>query len=131
MISANQRTQGNKGRKGISLKNISKKTSNTQPAQLSERIPTQQSKTNGLQLRINCYLENSLRKIDQDLEGIVQGTYYDGTHFQLGELKSHTLQIHICYTLQLKGLCKDISVHLHREEKSKYSPLKFMAHTCC
>ena len=29
----------------------------------------------------------------------------------------------------LKGLCKDISVHLHREEKSKNSPLKLMA-TC-
>ena len=31
----------------------------------------------------------------------------------------------------LKGSCKDISLHLHRAEKSKNSLLKLMAHTCC
>ena len=31
----------------------------------------------------------------------------------------------------LKGLCKAISLHLRRAEKSKNNPLKLMAHTCC
>ena len=31
----------------------------------------------------------------------------------------------------LKGLCKAISLHLHRAEKFKNNPLKLMAHTCC
>ena len=31
----------------------------------------------------------------------------------------------------LKGLCKAISLHLHRAEKSKNNPLKLIAHTCC
>ena len=31
----------------------------------------------------------------------------------------------------LKGLCKAKRLHLHRAEKSKYSPLKSMARTCC
>ena len=35
------------------------------------------------------------------------------------------------YWYLLKGLCKDISLHLHTAEKSKNSPLKLMAHKCC
>ena len=33
--------------------------------------------------------------------------------------------------IELKGLCKAISLHLHRAEKSKNNPLKLMVHTCC
>ena len=38
---------------------------------------------------------------------------------------------YICQVIHLKGLCKDISLHLHIAEKSKHSPLKLMAHMCC
>ena len=34
-------------------------------------------------------------------------------------------------SIWLKGLCKAISLHLHKAEKSKNNPLKLMAHTCC
>ena len=33
--------------------------------------------------------------------------------------------------VMLKGFCNAKSLHLHRAEKSKNSPLKSMAHMCC